>query len=299
MKICAVVVTYNRLNKLKTALKCYENQKFKPSHIIVVDNNSNDGTKDYLEKWSKKTCLQNSIISLEKNVGGSGGFYAGLKFSLNLDCDWIWISDDDAFLDDDCLSILNEKGKLVANNVGALCSSVYEDGKIALAHRRLLSEKIFFKDKFVDETKYNEDCFELNLFTYVGTLLRKSALEDVGLPHNDFFIWYDDTEHSLRVNRKYKIVCYPKAIVKHDIVINPNAQKLSWKSFYGYRNRLITIKENCKKRILFSEILLFKSKMVIDSFINRKRLNIKKDAYAAFKKGELGISDVYFPGKKI
>ena len=54
MKIGVVIVTYNRLDKLKIALKSYENQKIKPKYILVVNNNSTDGTKEYLDSWKQE-----------------------------------------------------------------------------------------------------------------------------------------------------------------------------------------------------------------------------------------------------
>ena len=36
-------------------------------------------------------------------MGGSGGFYAGIKRAMEQEADWIWVSDDDAYLKDDAL----------------------------------------------------------------------------------------------------------------------------------------------------------------------------------------------------
>ena len=36
-------------------------------------------------------------------MGGSGGFYAGIKRAMEQAADWIWVSDDDAYLKDDAL----------------------------------------------------------------------------------------------------------------------------------------------------------------------------------------------------
>ena len=49
MIICALIVTYNRLDKLKICLESYDKQKRKPDKIIVVDNNSNIETKYFLK----------------------------------------------------------------------------------------------------------------------------------------------------------------------------------------------------------------------------------------------------------
>ena len=86
MKIGVVLVTYNRLEKLKIALKSYEEQTVLPKYILVVNNNSNDGTKEYLENWAKDNSkIEKIVVNLDKNTGGSGGFYEGLKNSLELD----------------------------------------------------------------------------------------------------------------------------------------------------------------------------------------------------------------------
>lgn len=54
MKIGAVVVTYNRLDKLKKALKSFEDQQYLPVYVIVVNNASTDTTAQYLQQWQEK-----------------------------------------------------------------------------------------------------------------------------------------------------------------------------------------------------------------------------------------------------
>lgn len=52
--ICVLIVTYNRLNKLKKSLEAYDKQIVLPKRIVVVDNCSNDGTKEYLVEWEQQ-----------------------------------------------------------------------------------------------------------------------------------------------------------------------------------------------------------------------------------------------------
>ena len=96
--IGCVVVTYNRLEKLKNTLRCYESQGLLPRYVIVVDNASTDGTYEYLEEWKKERELFDKIvIHSEENGGGSGGFYLGEEESLKRDADWVMLADDDAY----------------------------------------------------------------------------------------------------------------------------------------------------------------------------------------------------------
>lgn len=45
--ICAVVVTYNRKDLLLNCLQALQAQSYPPSHIVVVNNTSTDGTVDF------------------------------------------------------------------------------------------------------------------------------------------------------------------------------------------------------------------------------------------------------------
>ena len=71
MKITAVVVTYNRLDKLKKALSCYEEQANFLFSLVIVNNNSTDGTDIYLQEWENVTHIANHhVITLHQNMGG-------------------------------------------------------------------------------------------------------------------------------------------------------------------------------------------------------------------------------------
>ena len=62
--VAVVIATYNRLEKLKIALTHYEKQLLLPKYIIVVDNNSTDGTDIYLSEWkNQKTEIKKHITS--------------------------------------------------------------------------------------------------------------------------------------------------------------------------------------------------------------------------------------------
>ncbi|MCB9247374.1 MAG: glycosyltransferase [Ignavibacteriales bacterium] len=95
MKIAAVVVTYNRLGLLKECIDSLRGQTRKLDEIIVVNNDSKDGTKEWLEEQKDVTKIH------QENLGGAGGFHNGMKAAYEKGYDWIWL------MDDDCLPKLN------------------------------------------------------------------------------------------------------------------------------------------------------------------------------------------------
>jgi len=93
-KISVIITTRNRLDALKNySLPSLERLNFKalPYEIVIVDNNSNDGTYSYLQEYQKK----NSSIKVfqEKKIGSSVGRNKGIE---NSNGELL------VFMDDDC-----------------------------------------------------------------------------------------------------------------------------------------------------------------------------------------------------
>ena len=94
-RLVAVVVTYNRLDKLKQTLaRLLEAPAGVLSAVVVVDNASTDGTADWLAaQGDPRLTVQRS----EHNLGGAGGFETGLRLATErFDPDWMVVMDDDA-----------------------------------------------------------------------------------------------------------------------------------------------------------------------------------------------------------
>lgn len=301
MKIICVLVTYNRIDKLKTALKSYVNQTTLPDKMIVVDNHSNDGTIEFLNEWCEiNHGFEKELIFLPNNTGGSGGFYAGLKKALEYDSDWIYISDDDAYLDDDVIEKIKRYATSTDDNVGAICATVKENEGLGYYHRRVIKEGVLgIKEKNLPDTDYNRKCVELSTYSFVGTAIRTSSLWNIGLPNKDFFLWYDDTEHGIRMGKRYKILFYPDIVVKHDV--DSANTGVNWKKYYGYRNNLLSIKYNYNIRYFKNKIMMLRISMLRDYLIPARRplIEMKKQAIKDAKNNKLGISEVYYPGAKL
>lgn len=298
-KVCCVVVTYNRLEKLKKTIQSFDNQSVYPERLIIVDNCSTDETYDYLEKIKANTkAYPINVIHLKKNTGGAGGYYAGISEAIKCDCDWIHLSDDDAYLDKNLIKEFKNLTIKENDNVGAISGTVFEHGKIAYMHRRKIKRGLFFiKEICSKEKDYGKDAFEINLFSYVGTFIKKEVINEIGNTKKDYFIWYDDTEHSVRVQKKYKIICVPRIKIYHDCPVT--TKKLTWKKYYAYRNRLDMLLTNYGKRYFLVFSVVLKLSCIIDILRGQKdKAKMKIEAIKDCNSRKLGISEKYFPGAK-
>ena len=129
MNICVVLVTFNRRADLEKTLSLYEQQTYAPKAILVVDNHSTDGTAEMLSEWQKaESPISHRVRTMPENVGGSGGFYAGMEEALSYEeCDWIFVSDDDAMPHLDALEQIvsfTQRHPALAAACSALCGIV-------------------------------------------------------------------------------------------------------------------------------------------------------------------------------
>lgn len=237
MTIAAVVVTYNRLKLLQRTIEYLQKQTYKVDNIIIVNNGSTDGTKEWLD--DQKTL---DIIH-QDNIGGSGGFYTGIKYASERDYDWIWCMDDDVYPDSNCLENLL---KFDDPKVGILCPMRIQNGKIFLAEVKSLNLSNPFKPLNRNKIKISDltcnSYLNIEGMSFEGPLIKNEAIKKVGYPNKEYFILYDDTDYSYRfIIAGYKNLFINDAILNKELLFSNKtkvefvtAQK--WKVYYHIRN---------------------------------------------------------------
>lgn len=311
-KIVVVLVTYNRLEKLKRALECYEKQTYPLQEVLVVDNCSTDGTDLFLAEWGvQKSEFKRKWISLSENMGGAGGFAAGMEEVLQqqkqkyINADWILVSDDDAFPEDDAVEklirVYEQLPRKEQNSVVVLSSAVLNHGKYDLGHRCRI-QKSFLRVRFtsVNEKEYDNPFFKMDIFTYVGVMIRLDVLAQAGPANKDYFIYCDDHEHSLRLRKYGEFICVPTSVFHHDRT-SIKDRKITWYNYYDRRNSLYIIKMFFpQKRYLLFRLI---KRYILDISPISKRNKEERELFKAAQKdvvnGRLGEHPVYKPGFQI
>lgn len=300
--IGVVIVTFNRLEKLKKSLDCFMAQELMPKYILVVNNNSNDGTKEFLDYWKNDNnmALKKYVIHENENLGGSGGFHVGLEKAKELEADWVWVSDDDAYPQKDTIKKANDYiEKNGYERLLAVCATVYDmNNNIAYGHRkRVVNGILKITIKVIEPCEYERDSFKLNAFSYVGAIIRKKALLEYGTTKEDYFIWFDDTEHSIRISEHGDIVCVPSIKVNHENELG--SQAYDWREYYGLRNEMDMYKLHFPKRCYRYKALTRTIKCAVLYFKRDKQYyRLYKKALKDSINGRLGKDNYYKPGWK-
>ena len=298
MDIIVVLVTFNRLKDLKITLDAWDQQTEKPRNMIIVDNKSTDGTISFLEQWKKKESgFKKEVIELPENIGGAGGFYEGMKMALNISNDWVFVSDDDAIPRDNMIekikSFVTSHDDLI-EQCSAICTGVYNEDHFSGIHRCRIEKSIIgFYEKPVKEEEYQKEYFPIDIYSFVGTFIRKSALKQAGLPERDFFIYNDDYEHAVRVGKTGKMICVPSSVIYH-IDNLKNDKYPTWRDYYATRNGVIMHRKHFGIWGGLSRSLRrFGMAVISGNFIKMKLIITGiKDGY----EGKQGLHPIYKPG---
>ena len=248
-KVIAVVVTYNRKKLLKEAIEALLNQDHNNCDILVVDNASTDGTKEYIDELLKNTRVH--YENTGANLGGAGGFNYGMKRACQMGCDFIWVMDDDCIVHKDTLTELLNADKQLNGNYGFLSSKVlWKDGNIC----KMNIQKVSLIKKVTD---WNIEIQKIIMGTFVSFFIKKQIVQEIGLPISDFFIWADDIEYSRRVSLKYPSYLVNKSVVSHKSknnigsnIVQDSIENLNRYS-YAYRNERYVYKREGVLGILY------------------------------------------------
>jgi len=235
-QVCAVIVAYNKLDLLKRSIGALRQTTHPLSEIIVVDNASTDGTGEWLRDQDDIRTL-----SMARNLGGAGGFHHGMAAAIEGDFDWIWLMDDDSIVEPEALSELIQATK--ENPLGSFFNSLvlWKDG----APCRMNIPKPVWE--WTDIYVQGKQGVPLEACSFVSCLVNAKIARAVGLPIEEFFIWYDDFEYTARLSKIAPGYFVPQSRVTHETAFNKGvdwsevSEKTIWKYRHGIRNELSLI----------------------------------------------------------
>lgn len=226
VKLSVIIVNYNVKYFLEQALVSVQNAlKGIESEIFVVDNCSNDGSKEMVQERFKDVIL----IVNQKNLGFSKANNIAVKQSNG---EYILLLNPDTVVEEDTFEKVIEY--MDQNPEAGSLGVKMIDGKgnfLPESKRSLPTPKIAFYKAFglsslfpkskefgkyhlgyLDEDEVNE----VEVLAGAFMLLRKSVLDLTGLLDEDYFMYGEDIDLSYRINKAgFKNIYYPQTRIIH------------------------------------------------------------------------------------
>lgn len=189
--VSAIITTHNRKDLFIKALNSVMNQTYKNIEILVVDDGSEDGTKEYMES-NNSSNVKYLYIPKEESRGGNYARNLGIKESKG---DYI------AFLDDD-----DEWNK---EKIKKQVEYLYENPEIGMVacareYEYNFKKKKKQKTKDIVEGDLSEKIFTMMPYTTSSIMIRRNILFEVGLFDENLRCW-QDYELVIRICQKTNI----------------------------------------------------------------------------------------------
>ncbi len=260
-KVIVLVLGYKAIDYLDECISSLLNQTYKNYEIWFADNDSNDGSVEYLNKNFPKV----KTFQFKENSGYAGGNNKLIKKSFENNADF-------------CL-VLNADTKSDQNLILELINSYTEnskDNKVGLIQPLVMlydnPEKINSAGNIIHYLGFGycgdymlEDVpkTDKDIISVSGTamLVPREYYKNVGLFDEEFFMYNEDQDYSWRgLMMGYKHFLSVKGKVWHKYSFSKNKNK--W--YHSEKNRLTMVLKNYEKKtllklvpiIIFNEIAM-------------------------------------------
>lgn len=231
--------------------------------IILVDNGSPVETGERLARRLRDV----RSIRLGSNMGFTGGNNRGIAQALESGCDYVWVLNNDTEVEADCLSRLIRLAEQ-EENVGCV------GGKILHFDR---PDRVWFGGGTLSRLRaigkhrgagamddISEDSpEEVTFLTGCSMLLPADVLRTVGCFEEDFFIYLEDVEMSMRLRAAgYRLLYDPRARLYHKVSL-PEPALPPHKILLRDRNRrrIVRRRYRMRERMMFA-LFFYPSRLI-------------------------------------
>ncbi|KNC18827.1 hypothetical protein AC792_09960 [Arthrobacter sp. RIT-PI-e] len=205
-RLFIVVTTFNRSGHLRDLLASIALLDPAPEAVVVVDNASTDATADLLRTTELPVPLV--VETLRENLGGAGGFAAGMARALREGADWLWLMDDDVVVLPDALASFGTW----MHRYSCLHGRRYDAEGRPFFWQHLLDESLGVHLPVRGDVFARSRVFHTNVACFEGMLIAAQVVREIGLPDARYFLNGDDLTYGWLVSQRYP-VAYVDAFV--------------------------------------------------------------------------------------
>lgn len=241
-KVIVLILSYNGKHLLEECISSYLTNDYPNYEVIVIDNGSDDGTKE----WVEANYPNVFVLRTEKNLAYSGGFNFGLNYAFNKqNADYVLITNNDVKADK---HVISELVKIAETDpmIGFVTGKVYYyDQPNILQTVGKYEDPIKWNGEHIggreiDKGQYDETS-ERVFIDDIYTLVKRAVYYEVGDYDTTFKFQAEDYDWQVRAKAKgFKFYYTPKAKIWHkeSMTIGKNS---AFKAFYDARNPMLVI----------------------------------------------------------
>lgn len=230
MKCDIVVLTWNQLDVIKTFIESFLSNTTLPSRLIIVDNGSNDGTKEYLSSLKDTPDCAFKIILNKENKGYVGGMNQGLESS---DAPYVCLANNDLIFTkgwlEEIISVFEKY-----ENIGLLNPN---SNNLGTRTPKGTSLPDFAADL---KNRYKGLFVEMPFCIGFCMVVKREVIDKVGGMSEEFHpIFFEDSDYSMKVLKAGYLIGMAKASYVWHKEHAAFKQMSGWRETVFVRNRKI------------------------------------------------------------
>jgi len=243
-RVSLVIVNYNGREVLEECLDSVLAQTHPADQVIVVDNCSDDGSREWLHSRQKPPWTS---LFLDSNVGYAEACNVGIAASRG---DLIGILNNDLILAPNWLEALLLHGDPKWSFWASKIVFASDPQQIDSAGDGMAVIGSAFKTGHGQDVSLFEQCREVFGACGAAALYRRDLLERTGGFDSDFFLIYEDADLNMRARLLgYRCLFVPEAVVKHRVNTSIGTLSPTY-VYYGHRNSEYVFWQNMPTSLL-------------------------------------------------
>ena len=229
-KLAICVVTYKRQELLANLFESFLKLTVAPWRIVIVDNEKSERTaemvadldKQVTRQWGKTIAdacgNEHRVVYApqDDNLGGAGGFSAGVRKAYELGAEWFWVMDDDVAVESEGIERLAKWTP--RHDVIQGSRYDYDGGPFYWQYHFIVSLGI--PDPIAPAAFGPAGYRVMNTMCFEGGLFRRRVVEKIGFPDPRFFIYWDDTIYGYLASKVTNPIIVPDMVMRRTRVID-------------------------------------------------------------------------------
>jgi GT2 family glycosyltransferase len=212
--IAVVLVNWRAAAMTLRAVDLAFAQSRPPDHVFVVDNGSADGSAERLACGLAAHAGRATLIVNDRNKGFGGGCNPAIEAALTAGYVYLWLLNNDAEPEPDCLAALLRAAEAASEPVGAVGSLLLDPTGRQAPHfgswMRAASLTCGGVARPADLDHRYAWC------TAASLLLNAQAIKKIGGFDEGFFMYWEDADLNMRLREGgYRLLCAEDARVAH------------------------------------------------------------------------------------
>jgi GT2 family glycosyltransferase len=223
--VSVVLVNYNGRDFLEPCLRSLLDQSYEPLEIILVDNDSTDGSVDYVRTRFPSVRL----IDNKRNLGFAEGNNIGFAQANGV---YVALLNTDTVVDNNWLATLVDR--MGSGGLALVCSQVITDGVPEEFYR--MNGTLNYMGQNI--MRHFRDLTQVFYASAASLLLRRDLLRELFL--NEYFLYQEDVYLSWKLRLLgEKIAMVPESRVHHRGSLSTRKETRELVGYYQERNRIL------------------------------------------------------------